>query len=257
MLKECYRPPSPQDQVDFAILLREPIERLGSTFLFFMDFFKKIVTAHAKNEFDRETSLSALAMVNKNASAITAQDFRTLCETIADGNKNISHEHPPGRGYLSTVMHSYQGILAGKKFYSGTSNREAVQRSVSNLHERFQLVGITEHMPAFYTLVSKKYNINLNNTCDKYIMRNTVWRNNKLFGTLERPKTRDMFNSEVVNYLETELLAGETEIYDAGGQMFVKQLAHFNLTIESATSIWNANCAVFGDIKRRFSTVHD
>jgi hypothetical protein len=235
------------------MILREPIERLGSVLLFFVDNFKKAI-AHAKDGLDREKSLSTLSMVSINATAITAQDFRHMCETIAEANKNISAGARLGRGYLSTVLHSYQGLLAGKNYYSGTSNREAVQISISTLQERIQLVGITEHMPAFYTLVSKKYGINLNNTCDKYIMRNTIWRNTKLFGTLERPKTRDMFNPEVVKYLETEL-AGETEIYEAGIQVFAKQLAQFNLTIESATSIWDENCAVFGEIKRRFSYV--
>lgn len=258
MLKKCLSSLYKNVLPDFTILLREPVERLASVLLFGMGQYHRSFSKRIPDIKRRNEVLNVVRLLSQNkALNITVADFRAFTSGLTEGYMADLQENKMGS--LSMCIHTYEVILGRQllaPYDAQKSNTKAVTAAIENLQRDYDIVGLTEHMPSFYTLFSRKYNLSLSSTCDKHITRNTAFRNMKLFGAVQRPTSRELFSADVIAYIEQVLFKGEIAIYEAAKKIHVEQLAKEGLTIESAEQMWRDVCPGFENVRRIGSNVN-
>lgn len=255
ILLRCLKPTARRP--DFMIQLREPVERFGSMVLFNLGSYHMACRRSSADSDTRQNIFNILEKFQKDLKNITVAELRYLFSFLTEINaQSISQSRaavPVNRPIF--VFHTYQMLLGNRanEVYSGLESDEMVQRARETLRSDFDVVGLTEHMPSHFVVMSLRYNISLRSTCDKYITRNTVPRNMRIFGKHERPATRDTYSKEVVDFLENEFFVGEQKIYEEAVRMHEYLLTTHGHTIESATKLWENTCAEFIDVRRQYS----
>ena len=267
ILKECMKPGAKRPS--FLIQLRDPVERFGSLLLFGLGAYTmalKSCVDSPKEKLSIEITLQNIERAYRN---VTVSGLREFFHCMAKGGKR-NYEYKlatkPKRSRqvlkhsLNTRIYSflsYQMLLGNRedRVFSGVNDPAMVSSAIENLRQDFDIVGITEHMPSLFVLLSARFNITIQSTCDKFITRATSHRNIKIFGSAVRPPTRETFSKEVIDFLQNEFLVGEQKIYNEGLRIHKEQLHKYGYTIASATELWDEQCAELKGERRSKSFV--
>jgi hypothetical protein len=228
--------------VETMIVLRDPIERLVSSWLFTLGNY--IFQMRNLPSAVKDTNLVVAAKImNASMPTITRDE--------------LAHFHS-----LNKYTYAYTTFLAGTPNYRRVklANRtvkqarkkrrsedtatpqELLPAAMKVLREDYSLPCTTERLPSLFTLLACRHGLNLSATCDKFITRNTGQRNNKYFGTAERPPADVLFNQEAFAYLQ-EIVQPDMVLWQMARSRHEQQLAEAGHTVESATEAWRRHCA--------------
>ena len=234
--------------IDRMIILRDPIERLVSAWLFTLGNYV-FHMRHVKPEVIKEKNL-----------VVPKKIFNSSMFNIS--KDEVAHFHS-----LNRYTYSYSSFLAGspspkarlkkkkvmkKKKKKKKKNSQKIEPSVVTdrdmlpnatkvLTEDYTLFGTTEMLPSLFVYLSCRYGLNISATCDKFITRNVGDRNFKYFGSADRPPASTLFNNETFAYLQ-EIVQPDYVLWQTAQLKHVEQLGEYGYTVQSATEAWQQHC---------------
>ncbi len=103
-------------------------------------------------------------------------------------------------------------------------SRDAKANAIRNLHQDFDVVGITESMPTLFALLSRKTRMPLGHLCETRDDSMGIGKlYSSIFGANKRPKGMDLFSDAVFNALQEEM-GDSIEVYESARRLHLFQL---------------------------------
>lgn len=239
--RKCIIPTSNGCNASFVAVLRNPIERtISQLFAFNKDLLKAlylIQTSHpSHNSSNLQHAIDTANKMHTQSINLTVDDMSNLIE-IMDLHR---HNHMDLVGNLN--IYEYTQIFSrSKSSIPYKSTLSLAQKAVQNMKSDLGVVGLTEWLDSFYTLLGLKFGFHPPRRCSAHNDHGMSTQYKILFGQSHRPPPDKIFTSEVVAFLETKLLY-EMHVWREAKLMHEQQLADYNMTLELSQEKYRLDC---------------
>ena len=158
------------------------------------------------------------------------------------------HIHQADGLFLNSDLQAeYEPVLSRFKYDSSdgpfVSTENTMSDALNNLRSEIAVVGTTEHMDSFWTLLGLELNRTLDLSCTAhYDHGGSADIHRAVFHSATRPPSEEVFAAEVIEVMRQEL-AGEFVLWREAERLHAQQLARYGLTVEQAASRWQSMCS--------------
>jgi hypothetical protein len=247
-LSSCIKPINASLPVTLPIaVLRHPLERIISQITFFGKELKDqllqtlIENNNTKTKTNPKPKNKSGDVVKANVSHIsnvllTASKIRqqpeqvNVSEVVAlldtvDSHRNLLNANLEVREYQKT----FAGYIS-----------ESSQPARDDMREHIAIIGVTEQMPSFMLLLSRRLNIPLELSCGIHDRH----------GAQPRKPVHESFRPEVIDAINT-WARNEVELWEYAKVLHVEQLGRLGMTVSSATEEYDSVCSAEAARKKK------
>jgi hypothetical protein len=240
----------PSDLVVTAIL-REPLEKAVSQMFFFPSHFvEPLAVVNESSPAHLQMAKAAVEKIFTARHSLTGEEMGHLLDFIQQHSYILSEEDGIKIHEDISVMQYEYFLSRAKKGGPNqpfASTNATLALAVQNLNEDVGAVGVMEHFPAYWTLLSLKLNTSLPCSCLAHFDHGDHSKENKkVFGSDHRPPVAEIFPAEVVAAMRQKL-GNEVSLYEEATRVHEQQLSQFGLTVQQATDAWTEMCTGLGE----------
>jgi hypothetical protein len=236
--------------VERVILLRDPMERLISVWLYTLGNFifgMRKYSESVKNEngvvASKIFNMTTLSITKKEiAHFISVNKFHTSYVQFFAGPRSkkthFGNKKNKKKKKMKPLVHSSNDTQAD---LSSLQDSVLLPHAIKVLEDDYTLFATTETLPSFFVYLSCRFGLNVSATCDKFITRSVTRRNMQYFRNITRPAPEALFNAETLAYL-AEYIQPDKLLWLQAQTKHEKQLAEYGYTIKTATEVWRRHC---------------
>lgn len=238
-----------------STLLRDPLDKAISQFFFFYDAFNKSCSESTNTSPQFFAAKSAVEKLVTNTRSITPYEMQSFLEYIKhhsfdSGDRSVKMGKKPGDLPANNFAVEYEAVLSQFVHSNGTNPDEpflSTERSLSaairNLNSDFDVVGTTELMSSFWTLLSNVTGMDFPASCTTFIDHSTQQLYMRLFNETSRPPPHQLFTVQVLEVMHKEL-SHEYKLFREVQRLHEEQLhVTMGISVEESVQRHEMYCA--------------
>ena len=206
-------------------VLRNPVERLISSFFFF----------HA--DLQKHTAFAPHSI------KLSVQRFQTgqNLHLILPAHMTELIHYVRRRKIFSLPINEYEETLSQSSHSPFHSSQISLKRALHNLQTDIPVIGTTENLSTLLVLLSVVFQLNLSVACPLHLDYGQSKKNLKLFQSTQRPSREKLFRRDTLEAIRKEV-SRDVILWRHAADFHIQRLAQYELSLDNASDIWNRTC---------------